>query len=439
MKLITVLCSIVLATLLPCFAFADTNTITIPDTNYHQTQTTTQIEIDSLQQSLATTTTDTTSMYPMSPERKAKLISYSRFNNIWRFVNFFVTIGVLCVILFTGFSARLRNLAQVAKKRFFIIWLFLILFLITDYILNFPFNVYRNFIVESDYGFMAQTFWQWWGEDLLGFAIGCVTTIIPVWFFYWLVGKFRRWWLLFSLGAIPFAVFFIIIAPVVISPLFNDFQPVSDKTLETKLLNLASKVGIEGADVFEVNASKQSTKVNAYVTGLFGTKRIVLFDNLIKNFSPDEIMFVMGHEMGHYVMHHVWWGLLVAIMFIMFSLWLTDKTIHPIIHKFRKRFGFDKLNDIASLPLVMLFLTVIMFFFQPITNGASRIMEHQADIFGMEVTGVSGETAAKAFDKLSVFNLSDPDPPAIIEFWFYSHPSLKKRMEFVRNYKKATK
>ena len=439
MKLTCTLVLIITVIILSSSTFADTNTISIPDTTYHQPQTTTQVEIDSLQQSLTKTPPDTTSLYPMSPERKAKLISYSRFNNIWRFVDFFVTIGVLCLILFTGFSARLRNWAQIAKKRFFIVWLFLILFLVTDYILNFPFHVYRNFIVESDYGFMTQTFWQWWGEDLLSFLIGCIITIIPMWFFYWLVGKFRRWWLLFSLGAIPFAVFFIIIAPVVISPLFNDFKPISDKTLETKLLNLASSVGIEGADVFEVNASKQSTKVNAYVTGLFGTKRIVLFDTLIKNFNYDEIMFVMGHEMGHYVMHHVWWGLLLAIAFIMFSLWLTDKTIHPIIHKFRKRFGFDKLSDIASLPLVMLFLTVIMFFFQPITNGASRIMEHQADVFGMDVSGVSGETAAKAFDKLSVFNLSDPNPPAIIEFWFYNHPALKKRMEFVRNYHKKTK
>ncbi|MFQ6009351.1 MAG: M48 family metallopeptidase [Candidatus Zixiibacteriota bacterium] len=218
--------------------------------------------------------------------------------------------------------------------------------------------------------------------------------------------------------------------------MFNKFEPLKDKQLETQILALANKAGIEGSDVFQVNASKQSTKINAYVTGLFGTKRIVLYDNLIDNFEYDEIKFVMGHEMGHYVMHHVWWALLVAIVFIAFALWMTNKTIHPVINRFRARFGFDHLSDIASLPLVMIYLTLITFVFQPVTNAASRFMERQADKYGMDITDVSGEAAAIAFDKLSVFNLSDPDPHWLIEFWFYDHPALKKRMEFVRGYRR---
>jgi Zn-dependent protease with chaperone function len=377
-------------------------------------------------------------LYPLSPERKAKLIAYSRFTNIWRFADFFITLGILSLVLFTGFSAKLRDWAKVARKKFFIFWLFLIMFIVVDYLLSFPFHVYRNYIVEADYGFMNQTFLQWWGEDLLGLSIGCVIGIVPFWFFYWLVEKFRRWWLWFSIGSIPIMVFFIVIAPVVIAPLFNKFEPLQDKQLEAEILDLASKAGIEGSDVFQVNASKQSTKINAYVTGLFGTKRIVLFDNLIDNFTYDEIKFVMGHEMGHYIMHHIWWMLLLSVVFLVFILWLTDKTIHRVISRFRRRFRFDRLSDIASFPLVLIYLTIIGFIFQPITNGASRYMEHQADKFGMDVSGVSGETAAIAFDKLSVFNLSDPDPHWLIEFWFYNHPSLKKRMEFVREYRSSS-
>jgi Zn-dependent protease with chaperone function len=184
-----------------------------------------------------------------------------------------------------------------------------------------------------------------------------------------------------------------------------------------------------------VDGSKQSSKINAYVTGLFGTKRIVLYDTMIDNFTLDEIRFVMGHEMGHYLMNHMWWGLGIAILFIMFSLWLMDKTIHGVIRRFSTRFRFKKLSDIASLPLVLIFIYVINFAFQPITNSSSRFMERQADKFGMDITGVSGETAAIAFDKLSVYNLSDPDPSELVEFWFYSHPSLKKRMAFVRSYR----
>ena len=242
----------------------------------------------------------------------------------------------------------------------------------------------------------------------------------------------------FSLGAIPFVVMIVVIVPVVVSPLFNEFGPLQDKQLEAEILTLAEQAGIEGADLFEVDASKQSSKINAYVTGLFGTKRIVLYDTLIKYFTLDEIKFVMAHEMGHYTMNHVWQGVGLSILFIMFSFWLMNRLIHSVIARFRNRFGFDQLGDYASWPLVLAFLTVIMFVFQPVTNGFSRYIEHQSDIYGMEMSGVDGESAATAFDKLSVFNLSAPDPHPVVEFWFYSHPALVKRMAFVRSWQPGT-
>ncbi len=373
-------------------------------------------------------------LYPMSPERHDELVSYSQFTSRWRFVSLFIGLAILALILFTGLSARFRDWASGVRLKFFAMWVFVVLFMIADYLLNLPFSIYRSFVVESDYGFMNQTFWEWWGEDLLGLLVGAVFMIIPVWFFYWLQNKFRRWWLWFSLGAIPFVVLAAVIVPVVISPMFNEFGSLKDKQLEAEILALAEQAGIEGADVFEVDASKQSSKINAYVTGLFGTKRIVLYDTLIKNFTLDEIKFVMAHEMGHYKMNHVWQGVGLAILFIMFAMWLMNRLIHATITRFRDRFRFDSLGDHASWPLVLAFLTVIMFVFQPVTNSFSRHMERLSDSYGMEMSGVDGETAATAFDKLSVFNLSDPDPSAIVEFWFYSHPALVKRMAFVRGW-----
>lgn len=382
-----------------------------------------------------TQATVTESLYPMDPERYENLVSYSRFKNIWRFVSFFVGLATLSLILFTGLSAQFRDWAGRIKPRFFTVWLFLVLVLLADYILNLPFSIYRGFIVESNYGFLNQTFMEWWGEDLLGLLIGLVLSIVPVWFLYWLIEKTRYWWLKFAIGAIPFLVFIIVIAPVVIAPMFNEFGPLKDKQLESEILALAERVGIEGADVFEVNASKQSSKISAYVTGLFGTSRIVLYDTIIKNFTLPEIKFVMGHEMGHYVMNHIWFGLAVTILFILFALWLMNRTIHNLITKFQKRFKFERLEDIASLPLVLIYVSAISFVFQPVTNSFGRYIEHRADVYGMEVSGVSGEEAAIAFDKLAVYNLSDPDPHPLIEFWFYDHPSIKKRMEFVRGYR----
>ncbi|UCD65132.1 MAG: M48 family metallopeptidase [Candidatus Zixiibacteriota bacterium] len=374
-------------------------------------------------------------VYPMSAERRAKLIAYSKLNNIWRFAGFFITLAVMSLILFTGLSARLRTWARVARRKFLVLWLFLALFVIADYLLNFPFHVYRGFLVEAKYGFMNQTFIAWLGEDLLGLAITIVVGIIPVWLLYLVIEKTRRWWLWFSAASIPFAVFVIVLVPVVISPLFNKFEPLQDKQLEAEILSLADEAGIEGSHVFQVNASKQSSKINAYVTGLFSTRRIVLYDTMIDNFTGDEIKFVMGHEMGHYLMHHIWKGLAVAIIFIAGGLWLSSRLIPPVIRRFQGRFGFNRLDDFASLPLIVIFLAILSFLFNPITNGCSRHMERQADRFAMDISGVSGETAATAFDKLSVFNLSDPDPHPAIEFWFYSHPALNKRISFVRNYR----
>ncbi len=433
--------ALVLLTLCPT-VFADTDTSDSTLTLHPEAVEEALVDMDSAgviaqkTEEGAAATSDETALYPMSPERKAKLISYSRFKNTWRFVSFFISIGLLALILFTGLSAKMRDYAQRMRIRFFAVWLFWALFSVVDYLLNLPFAIYRSFVVESNYGFMNQTFMQWWGEDLLGLLIGITLGIVPVWFFYWLVGRMKRWWLAFSIGAIPFAVLLIVIVPVLIAPLFNKFEPLKDKQLEAEILALAESAGIEGSDIFQVDGSKQSTKIGAYVTGLFGTKRIVLYDTMIDNFTTDEIKYVMGHEMGHYLMNHLWWGLGVAIIFILFALWLMDKTIHCVIRRFRTRFRFEQLSDIASLPLVLIFAIVISFVFQPITNSASRYMERQADKFGMDITDVSGETAVIAFDKLSVFNLSDPDPHPLIEFWFYDHPALKKRMESVRNYRR---
>ncbi len=374
-------------------------------------------------------------VYPLSPERYERLVSYSKFVNVWRFAEFFIGLAILAVILFTGLSARFRDWTAKIPSKFFALWAFLCIFLLADYIMNLPFSIYRNFIVEDHYGFMNQTFMQWWGDDLKGLLVGAVLMIIPIWPLYWLLNRLKNWWLWFSLGAIPFAVLAVVIVPVLISPLFNEFGPLKDKKLESEIMTMAQKAGIEGANIFEVNGSKQSDKVNAYVTGLFGTKRIVLYDTLIKNFTIPEIKFVMAHEMGHYLKHHIWWGLSVAIAFIMVALWLASRLLPITITRLKDSLRFERLGDYASLPLIAAYLSIFSFLFQPITNASSRLMERQADEYGMIASGVDSETAATAFDKLSALNLSDPDPSGIVEFWFYTHPSLKKRIEFARSWK----
>jgi Zn-dependent protease with chaperone function len=229
----------------------------------------------------------------------------------------------------------------------------------------------------------------------------------------------------------------IIIIPVFVSPIFNKFEPLQDQELKSEILSLASKAGIEGADVYQVDASKQSNKLNAYVTGLWGTKRIVLYDTIIKAMTRDEVKFVMAHEMGHYVKNHVWIivGMMSIIMF--FVLWLTSGILPRLIRRYSLRWGFDDIASFSSLPLIMLVLTFILFFLQPITNSIGRQFEHASDKYGMEMTGYNSEAASVAFEKLSAYNLSNPNPGRLTEIWFYDHPALQKRIDFVKEYGKA--
>jgi STE24 endopeptidase len=372
-------------------------------------------------------------VYPMPPDRKEKLIAYSRFNNLWRFAGFLIEVAIFLIVLYTGLSGKFRDWAQKISPNKFVIYLFYLIFLtIVIYALNFIPYYYRNYVVEHNYGFSNQSFGEWLGDSLKGQLIGFVFGMVIILILYWLINRFKKWWVYFAVGAIPIMIFVMIIYPVLVAPMFNKFVPIKNEQLRTEMVNLAEKAGIHNPDVYEVDASRQSSKVNAYFTGMFGTKRIVLYDTAINNFSSDELKFIMGHEIGHYLMNHIWYGMLLAIFLFFIAGYLADRFLGGFIRNNSRRFGFDRLGDVASYPLLSLFVTVFFFVAQPITNGASRYMEYKSDTYGLEISGVTGDEAATAFDKLSVFNLSDPQPPILIEYWFYDHPSLKKRMDRIQ-------
>jgi Zn-dependent protease with chaperone function len=388
-------------------------------------------------QGAATETAPEESIYPVSPERRVLLNKYSKFRLEWTvFYDIFQWI-VLIAIAFTGFSRSLLTLAERwARRKSVQFLLYLLLLVIVTTLVSFPLDIYRDYVVEHDYNLSNQSFGSWLGDWAKSIPLGYIGMVIMAGFFYRLLHKFpRRWWLVFSIGAIPFVILVIVIVPVVISPMFNDFKPLEDQQLKTQILDLAGKAGIEGAKVFQVDASRQSKKLNAYVTGLFGTKRIVLYDTIIKAMSTGQLLFVMGHEMGHYVMHHVWMIVGLTVIILLVITWLIARYLPPLINKYQRRLKFFDMGSYASLPLVMLAMSLIMFFLQPITNGTSRYFEHKADIYGLEMTGYDGLAAAVAFDKLSAYNLSDPDPGPFIEFWFYDHPALQKRIDFVKGYR----
>jgi Zn-dependent protease with chaperone function len=361
-----------------------------------------------------------------------RLESYSRLRNVWRFVWFGAEAGALAVIVFTGLGAWLRRRTERIPKSFFALWAFVALVLILDYVLKLPFTIYRGYYVESAFGFLNQSFPAWFGRSLLRLGLLALAAIVPAGLLYWAIRRFRRWWPVFTATTAPVIVLLVVLAPVLISPLFNDFETLSDPVLRPRIVALAERAGIADAAIYEVNASAQSSKVNAYVTGLFGSKRIVIYDTMLDRFTVDEIVFIAAHEMGHYVMNHVWWGVAVAIVYVGLLAWLMALIVPWLIRRWQHRIGFSELRDYASLPLILLTATVLNFVLQPLAHIPSRVMERQADAYAVRMAEVPSDAMVTGYHKLSEINLSDPSPHPAIVFWFYTHPPLQDRIEAVQ-------
>ena len=428
----------------------------------------------------------------LEPERIENAILYSNFRYGWYFFKQIFSFAVLIGILLFGVSSRIRDWAKMSAERvaslpsaplitglamsliallitfltatedhpvsggvlsFVLLWgivgifagrfpkfgltiLYLLFFSLLMTILNFPLDYYRGFVVEHYFELSTVTFGKWFADVLKDEMISLLFMVILIPLVYWGIQKSpRHWWLWIAGGSIPIMIFLIVISPVYVDPLFNKYEPLRDETLRDRILAVAEEAGIEGGRVFQVDKSKDTEKVNAYVTGLFNTKRIVLWDTTLEKFTPNEILFIMGHEMGHYVLHHIWKTVGVISISLFILLFIIYKTIGLFIRKWGERMGFREVQDIASFPLLMTMFSLLFFIISPIFNSYSRAIEHDSDVFGLNLTR-DGTTAAQAFAKLANENLSNPSPHPLIEFWLFSHPSLEDRIAFCKNYTK---
>jgi Zn-dependent protease with chaperone function len=248
------------------------------------------------------------------------------------------------------------------------------------------------------------------------------------------VRRVKRWWLALWLGSVPVMVFLILIGPVVLDPVFNTFKPLEDQKLKTELLDLASRAGISGGRVYQVDKSKQTKTMNAYVNGLGPTKRIVMWDTIIAKMDHDELRFVMAHEMGHYVLHHIWKGLAFGLAMLLVAFWLAQQLVDRATRRWGRAWGFEVAHDPAAVPLLLLVISVFFFVASPVMAGVSRYFEHQADTFSLELTHLN-DAGARAFVKFAEDSKVLPDPPAFIRFWRYSHPTLAERIVYCTTYK----
>jgi STE24 endopeptidase len=370
------------------------------------------------------------------PEPSENAVRYHR-GGLWIWL-FEMAMGLLlpAAFLFTGLSARIRDLAgRLGKRWFFTIAIYITLFSLLTAIIELPISYYTDFVREHEYGLSNQSLAKWFKDSLLSLGIGIVISALFLWVPYLLLKSSpRRWWLYTGLLAIPFLLLMILVQPVWIDPLFNKFGPMKNQALETRILDLAARAGIEGSRVFEVEKSADTNALNAYVNGFGQTKRIVLWDTTIARLSEEEVLFVMGHEMGHYVLGHTWKLIGFIATLILVTLYAIYRTSGWLITRYRERFGFDSLADIASFPLLILLFSGLFLVAQPVMMAFNRSVEHDADRFGLEITR-DNRNAATAFVKLQQDNLAIPRPHWLEKMWRASHPPLGERIDFCNAYR----
>jgi STE24 endopeptidase len=247
------------------------------------------------------------------------------------------------------------------------------------------------------------------------------------------IRRVRRWWFAIWLGAVPVMLFLVLIGPVALDPVFNDFKPLEDQQLRQELLDLASRAGIQGGRVYQVDKSKQTKTMNAYVNGIGPSKRIVLWDTIIAKLDHDELRFVMAHEMGHYVLHHIWKGLGFALAMMLVVFWVGQRVVEWATRRWGRSWGFEAPSDPAAVPLLLLVVVLAFFLLAPVFNSYSRSIEHQSDLFALELTHLD-HAGARAFVKFAEDSKVVPDPSSFIRLWRYSHPTLAERIELCRTY-----
>jgi Zn-dependent protease with chaperone function len=313
--------------------------------------------------------------------------------------------------------------------------LYALLFTAVMALLGLPFSYYVGFVRQHAYGLSSQTLEKWATDWIKGVVVSGIGLALVLWIPYLLLRRSpRRWWLYGALATIPVTTLVLIVSPIVIDPLFNDFRPLRDQSLERRLLELAARAGIPESRVFQVNKSVDTKRVNAYVTGLGQTKRIVLWDTLLQKLNPDQIAFVVAHEMGHFVLRHVLTLIALTAGLALLSLYLIHRLAGRLIQRFGHRFGFAQLADPASLPLLVLLATAVSFAGTPLLLALSRYQEHEADRFALELTQ-HNRAGATAFVRLQEENLAVPRPGALFNLWRGSHPSLGDRIDFANSYR----
>jgi Zn-dependent protease with chaperone function len=402
-----------------------------------------QTETPPLQSAQAKIDSSPAKSYTLPPDKYEKAVAFSRAKYRLYFVDSAYGILVLILLLGLRVAPKYRDCAErISHRRFVQAWIFAPLFLLTLALFSLPIEIYRQWLsrkYEQSIQGWGSWSWDWAKAEFIALVVGTIV----VWILYAIIRRSpRRWWFYFWLVTIPLVVFLIFIQPLVIEPLFFNFESLQTKHPEL-VANISKVVTRAGLTIppdrmFEMKASEKLNSLNAYVSGIGASKRVVVWDNTMARLTNDQTLFVFGHEMGHYVLNHIPKGIVLIGAVLFFFLYIGYRGAHWALQRWGARWQIRSVDDWASLPVLVLLLSILILVVTPIGNTVSRHFEHQADIYGLEVIhGIvprPTDAAVIAFQTLGEVNLSDPKPSRLIELWLYDHPPLNKRIEFAQTY-----
>lgn len=339
-----------------------------------------------------------------------------------------LSFSLLLWIILSGFSENLELIIRYFIKNDYLVFLTFVLLLgFFSSILFFPLNYYSGFYLEHKYNLSNQTFLKWVLENTKGLLVGLLIGIPILMMFFWILNTFGNlWWLPLTASMFIISVVLAQLVPVLILPLFYKVIPLENEELKERITELGIKAGLKIENVFKFDMSKNTKKANAAFTGLGRTKRILLGDTLLDNYTHDEIETVIAHEMGHYKHKHIIKNLIIGTISSFLTFWLMAYLYDISLIWF----GFISIYQISALPILALWGTVIGLVQTPLTNLISRKFEYEADSYAVNTTD-KREAFISTLTKLNEQNLGDKEPHPFVEWYFYSHPSVKKRINFI--------
>jgi STE24 endopeptidase len=353
---------------------------------------------------------------------------YSKIRNLLFFLSTPFEWLFYLFILLLGLSGAFKRWADQSSKikyvrvAIYLIWLHVFAFAVT-----WPLN-YISYSLSKGYHISTQSFTGWMKDELIDFWVNYGTMLILVSVLYWLMNKSsKRWWLYAWMLSVPFTLFMMFIQPVVIDPLYNDFYPLKNKVLEAQILEMADKANIPAEHVFEVNMSEKTNALNAYVNGIGSNSRIVLWDTTLNRLTDKQILFIMAHEMGHYVEKHIYFGIAGYLLLSLIGLYLTAKIMEYAVLRWGEALKIPRVADIRSLPLFLMIISMLLFISSPVSNFVSRYQEARADTYAIEMTK-DADAGVETFQELTRAGLSQVNPPLLVKVFRYGHPTMLERI-----------